>query len=358
MSQSVDDLTKILSKTSETNAPRTAVRDAVVEHIEARLGRRTDIDLRQTFTHVSRLRSQDEYLPSAVGKNIRPIIEEIINERLGDDQEGDTNARKLMIHLSGGDFIQEQNCYLCTTRINGSYQADHKIPSTIGYLCGLTERNCDRVTTTYRGVTGFNNGNNIVSGRLTLCQTIMAPTHPICNIIKSNDNFLSFARSGEEIVATVNDDAIRNFIVSLKTVIANVGQGFRETRQGIIPFYTAQGHDISRPFLYKRTRFIPSITRDTYQAISNVNDDVLHTHLLNHFIIIKDKFNQAHIPAATVHGNLISLVDGIERLVNKINGRGIRKNKPIKTKKNKKNKTRNKRNQKIKRNQNKGTKRT
>lgn len=52
------------------------------------------------------------------------------------------------------------------------------------------------------------------------------------------------------------------------------------------------------------------------------------------------------------------LEDDISELYGHPVAKGIRKNKPIKTKKNKKNKTRNKRNQKIKKNQNKGTKRT
>ena len=61
------------------------------------------------------------------------------------------------------------------------------------------------------------------------------------------------------------------------------------------------------------------------------------------------------------NSNLVPyLKDDISELYgpNNIGAKGIRKNKPFKTKKNKKNKTRNKRNQKIKRNQNKGTKRT
>jgi hypothetical protein len=325
---------------------KTAIRNEVVEIVLSRIGS-TDIiqgmhdeaqkpkpttNRRQnddTAYHPRENRGRTLLLPSnrattrsksrdpskKIKEKLRSIITDIVDNRFP-DASGTTSARSLMYNLNESDIINGELCYLCKCPILSKYHADHKIPSTMSFLCGFDQIQLNRHSSRYRHITTFNSYDRD-DQNLNLHETTMAPTHPICNIIKSNDNFIGFKiGDSKQIIASVNVDTINKFVDNLIEVANSltITEG-PNLRNRIITSYT-----ITNKINEEGIKYLRSILSEddaiVLECIQRKNGNELKTQLTTHFQIIAGKFNDIDYKTDMMHFKLDEIRDRVVEMYN------------------------------------------
>lgn len=261
-------------------------------------------------------RSKSRGVPSLIKNTLREIITDVVDSRFP-DASGSTSARNLMSNLNKSDIIDEELCYLCKCPILSKYHADHKIPSTMSFLCGFDQMQLNRHSSRYRHITTFNSYDRD-DQKLNLHETTMAPTHPICNIIKSNDNFLGFeiGQRSNQIVASVNVDTINKFVDNL----IQVANSLTITEGPTLRNRTVTSYTIANKINEEGIKYLRSIlTEDdaiVLECIQRKNRDELKRQLTTHFQIIADKFNHENYKTNMMHFKLDEIRDRVVEMYN------------------------------------------
>ena len=292
-------------------------------------------------------RSKSRGVPSLIRKTLRSIITDIVDNRFP-DASGTTSARSLMYNLNESDIINGELCYLCKCPILSKYHADHKIPSTMSFLCGFDQIQLNRHSSRYRHITTFNSYDR--DQKLNLHETTTAPTHPICNIIKSNDNFIGFEiGDSKQIIASVNVDVINEFVDNL----IEVANSLTITEGPNLRNRTITSYTITNKINEEGIKYLRSILSEddaiVLECIQRKNGNELKRQLTTHFQIIAGKFNDIDYKTYMMHFKLDKIRDRVVEMYNarieKRHSRSRDRNASglKKTKKRRLNKTRNKR---------------